>query len=86
MSAKVDNHAKALARFRVDTAQHQMELLQNNGLHRHLKFSNAESSVYRFDILTWPGYLTICGDIGTSVFRRMSDMPEFFRNDQRRDR
>ncbi len=85
MSAKVDNQSRALARFRVDTAQHQMEVLQDNGLHRHLKFSNAGSSVYRFDIVTWPGYLTISGDMGTSVFRRMPDMLEFFRNDQRKD-
>ncbi len=85
MSAKVDNQSRALARFRVDTAQHQMEVLLDNGLHRHLKFSNAGSSVYRFDIVTWPGYLTISGDMGTSVFRRMPDMLEFFRNDQRKD-
>ncbi|MDT3432312.1 hypothetical protein ROV94_15700 [Stenotrophomonas maltophilia] len=76
---------KALTRFEKDTAEHQMEVLLDNGLHRHLKFSNAGSSVYRFDIVTWPGYLSISGDMGTSVFRRMPDMLEFFRNDQRKD-
>lgn len=85
MSAKLDNQAGALARFRADTARHQMEVLQNNGLYRHLKFSNGGSSVYRFDIVTWPGYLAITGDMGASVFTRLPDMLDFFRSAQRKN-
>lgn len=84
MSAKDDNRSRALARFREDTAEHQMEVLQNNGLYRHLRFSRGGSSVYRFDIITWPGHLAITGDMGDSVFERKADMLEFFRAAQRK--
>lgn len=34
--------------------------------------------MYGFDLVTWPGFLTICGDIGTYTFCRTTDMFEFF--------
>lgn len=52
MNLKADNQSRTLARFRADTAEHQLEVLQNNGLYRHLKFSRGGSSIYRFDIIT----------------------------------
>jgi hypothetical protein len=85
VNLKADNQSRTLARFRADTAEHQLEVLQNNGLYRHLKFSRGGSSIYRFDIITWPGYLAITGDMGESVFTRLPDMLEFFRTDQRKD-
>lgn len=63
-----------------DTAGHKMEVLLDNGLYRHLKFTNNGSSVYRFDIHTWPGFLCVCGDMGTYVFQRLEDMFKFFRS------
>ena len=66
-------------RFEGDTENHTMEILQDAGLYRHLKFTNNGSSCYRFDIHTWPGTLCIDGDMGTYVFRRIPDMFEFFR-------
>lgn len=66
-------------RFRKDTANHSMEVKQDNSLFRHLVFSNNGSSSYRFELITWPGYLCICGDMNTYVFRRVTDMFEFFR-------
>lgn len=74
-----------LERFRKDTANHSMEVLQDNGLYRHLKFSNNGSSCYRFDLITWPGYLCICGDMHTYVFQRVQDMFTFFRSDNGED-
>jgi hypothetical protein len=68
--------------FLKDTANHTMDIEMDNGLYRHLKFTNNGSQVYRFDIHTWPGYLTICGDMGTYVFSRIPDMFEFFRHDK----
>jgi len=68
-------------RFLKETKNHKMEVLMDNGLYRHLKFTNEGSQVYRFDIHTWPGYLCICQDMGTYVFSRVSDMFEFFDSD-----
>ena len=58
-----------------------MEVLLDNGVYRHLSFTNNGSSVYRFDITTWPGHLCISGDMGTQVFSRLHDMFEFFNDD-----
>lgn len=60
-----------------------MEVLMDNGLYRHLKFTNNGSSVYRFDIHTWPGYLAVSGDMGSWMFSRITDMFEFFIIDER---
>lgn len=68
-------------RFVKETENHNMEVLMDNGLYRHLKFTNNGSQVYRFDIHTWPGYLCVSGDMGTYVFSRIADMFEFFDKD-----
>jgi len=74
---------KELARFQRDTANHTMEVKLDNGLYRHLVFTNNGSSCYRFDLITWPGYLCISGDMGCNVFSRVPDMFEFFRSSGR---
>ena len=66
-------------RFKHDTENHSLEVLHDDGVYRHLKFSRGGSQVYRFDLVTWPGHLTICGDMGTTTFSRLPDMFEFFR-------
>lgn len=55
-----------------------MTVLRDEGLYRHLRFWKSESSFYHFDLITWPGYLTITGDIGCYTFRRIQDMFDFF--------
>lgn len=79
MSAKVENQSRALERFRVDTSQHRMEVLLDNGIYRHLRFKRPGSYAFSFDVVTWPGYLAISGDMGDSMFSRLCDMFEFFR-------
>lgn len=83
---------QARAHFRADTADHTMQVLRDDGLYRHLRFSRAgfefrsyevehiskPSVFFRFDLVTWPGYLAITGDIGDYVFCRIADMVEFF--------
>lgn len=69
-------------RFLKDAAAHQMEVLRDDGVNRHLRFKNPESNAYWFDIITWPGTLCVDGDMGTFVFRRLHDMFVFFRTDQ----
>ena len=69
-------------RFLKDAAKHQMEVVRDDGVNRHLRFKNPESNAYWFDIITWPGTLCVDGDMGTFVFRRLHDMFVFFRTDQ----
>lgn len=75
-----ENRKYALERFLKDTANHKMEIVLDNGIHRHLKFTRNGSSIYRFDLITWPGCLCVCGDMGTFVFQRLEDMFCFFRS------
>lgn len=61
---------------------HQLEVLHDDGVFRHLHFSKNRSSVYHFRITTWPGSLCIDGDMGTLVFQRTEDMFMFFRTEE----
>lgn len=67
-------------RFRADIAQHEMTVLHNDGVYRHLRFKRPDTFMYHFDVVTWPGYLTITGDMDTFTFARLEDMFEFFRS------
>jgi hypothetical protein len=77
-------------RFASDTATHRMTVLRDDGLYRHLRFTamhlcnDAEwrttNGFYWFDLITWPGNLTVNGDCGTYTFSRITDMFEFFRS------
>lgn len=64
-----------------DVANHQMEVLRDEGLYRHLRFSNPGQWAYWFELITWPGHLVIAGDVGTYAFKRhgTDDMLSFFR-------
>lgn len=67
-----------LIRFIRDTSSHQLEVIREDGLYRHLRFSRPNTRAYSFDIVTWPGYLTVTGDMGTWTFSRITDMFDFF--------
>lgn len=58
---------------------HTMEVIRDDGLYRHVRFSNNGSSIDRFDLVTWPWHLCYTGDMGTYVFCRTEDMFQFFR-------
>jgi len=68
--------------FLKDVATHALEIIQDNGVYRHLRFSKPGSRGMQFDLLTWPGHLCYTGDMGTYVFQRLQDMLEFFRTDR----
>jgi hypothetical protein len=74
------NRAKVLTDFLRDTAEHKMEVVLDQVLHRHLRFRKPGTSCYGFEIVTWPGYLAISGDMGAATFTRLPDMLEFFRD------
>lgn len=69
-------------RFLKDVAAHEMTIIRDDGVHRHVRFKKPGTYCMHFDLLTWPGYLCYTGDMGTYVFRRLEDMFEFFRTDR----
>lgn len=69
-------------RFAHDVQGHQLTVLLDSGVYRHLRFRQPGTYCYGFDIVTYPGYLCYSGDMGTYVFSRLPDMFEFFRHDR----
>lgn len=67
--------------FLKDVEKHELTIIRDEGLNRHLRFSKGSSDM-RFDLITWPGHLCFTGDMGTYVFERLADMFEFFRHDR----
>jgi len=71
-------------RFLTDVGGHQIEIIRDDGLYRHLHFYEPECPWNKyFDIVTWPGYLAYVGDMGDYAFSRIQDMFCFFRRDDR---
>lgn len=66
-------------RFLHDVRHHQMTIRQDEDLYRHITFARPGSSVHRFSLVTWPGYLAISGDCDNFMFTRIPDMFDFFR-------
>jgi len=58
---------------------HSVTVMHDSGLYRHLRCRVGESFCMGFDVVTWPGYLSISGDMGCFVFTRVNDMFTFFR-------
>ena len=58
--------------------KHEMTIIKDDDLYRHLRFRQPESSNRYFDLITWKGHLCITGDMGTWVFARLDDMFNFF--------
>jgi len=69
-------------RFAKETAGHEMIVLHDDGLYRHLRFRAPESPFYWFDLVTWPGNLAVNGDCGSFMFARVTDMFGFFRGNR----
>lgn len=69
--------------FLKDVESHVMEVIKDDGLYRHIRFREPGTMMQHFDLITWPGYLCYCGDMGTYVFTRLADMFQFFRTDRK---
>lgn len=65
-------------RFARETATHEMTILHDDGLYRHVRFASADNSFYWFDLITWPGVLAFRGDGEGFMFSRERDMFPFF--------
>lgn len=72
--------ADIAARFARETAKHQLTVLHDDGLYKHLKFKQPGDSAYWFDLITVPGSLIFRGDGESFVFARERDMFGFFRS------
>jgi hypothetical protein len=71
--------ADTAERFKRDTADHQMTVLHDDGLYRHVRFRQPRNEIYWFDLITVPGALIFQGDGDSFTFRRTEDMFDFFR-------
>lgn len=69
-------------RFLGNVENHEMHIVNDDGVNRFVRFRNKERSSYWFDLITWNGCLCISSDCGTFVFSRLEDMFEFFRTDK----
>jgi hypothetical protein len=79
---------QAAEAFTRDAADHELTILHDDGLYRHLRFvrmvtqedgTRKPTSSYWFDVITWPGSLAVNGDMEGFMFSRLTDMFEFFR-------
>lgn len=76
----MSDYPEIAARFARDTQAHEMTVLHDDGLYRHLHYMNPRNSEYWFEIVTWPGSLAMRGDVGDGyLFTRLDDMFQFFR-------
>lgn len=72
--------AQVAENFARDVAGHELTVLREDGLYRHVRFRRPDRGEYWFDLVTWPGVLVINGDMGGHGFARIRDMFEFFRS------
>jgi hypothetical protein len=70
---------RVAAAFKRDTAKHKLTILHEDGLYRHLHLQQPGTGHCWFDLISWPGSLTIKGDMGSYTFSRSQDMLDFFR-------
>lgn len=75
----MSEYPEAAKRFASETAGHEMTVLHDDGLYRHIRFNNPNSGLYWYEIATTPGQLTFSGDGESFVFRLAPDMFEMFR-------
>jgi hypothetical protein len=65
--------------FAVNTAGHELTILHDDGLYRHIRMGKPDTGLYRYELITWPGHLAVGGDMDYYVFSRVLDMFTFFR-------
>jgi len=70
---------------RASSRAHEMTVMHDDGLYRHLRFRSPDHSSYWFDLITVPGCLIFRGDGDSFVFSRTEDMFGFFRGSSHED-
>lgn len=77
----MSDYPEIAARFARETRNHQLTVLHDDGLYRHLKCADPSGGFYRFDLITWPHNLFLRGDgfsFGFAIFPT-ADMFDVFR-------
>ncbi|MFC9756704.1 hypothetical protein [Streptomyces sp. NPDC056921] len=79
MTKPTNSCAQVCATFLHETAQHELVVLHDDGLYRHLRIQKPGTRTWFWDITTWPGHLATSGDIADGyMFARFPDMLDFF--------
>lgn len=60
--------------FERDTRNHVLDVLHDSGDYKHLRWGRPKSSSYLIWVVTYPGGLTVFGDLGTFAFKRGLDL------------
>ena len=64
------------------TEKHELKIIKDDGVYRHMRFGDPDTIIYSMHVTTWPGHLAVTGDMGTYLFSRIEDMFKFFRHDR----
>ncbi|MBW0294032.1 hypothetical protein ATN37_25560 [Rhodococcus sp. MH15] len=70
--------AHAKREFDLSVTEHEMTILRDDELYRHLRFRKPGTGLYGWDLITWPGHLVVTGDLESFHFARIDDMFGFF--------
>ena len=66
-------------KFLEDVKNHEVKILKDDGVYRHLSVRQAGTVCQSFNIVTAPNFLFYYGDMGSFTFSRVKDMFDFFR-------
>ncbi|MCB5280482.1 hypothetical protein [Arthrobacter sp. ES1] len=66
-AARTNPAAKAWASFQENSADHQLTVLHEHGLYRHIRMAEPGTRMWSWDIVTWPGHLATSGDIADGL-------------------
>lgn len=71
--------SNAARQFAAETSDHEMTVLHDDGLYRHIRFGKPGTELWSFSLITWPHHLAIAGDVGAGwTFSAREDMIDFF--------
>lgn len=77
-----ENDKPTAETFLNDIKDHQIKILHDDGIYRHIRYGKSHTGDMSFNLITWPGHLAYTGDMGSFMFRRVEDMFTFFRRDE----
>lgn len=79
MTRPTNPHAAAWKGFTEQTTEHELHVIHDDGLYKHLRVQAPGTRMWSWDITTWPGHLATSGDIADGfMFSRETDMIRFF--------
>lgn len=68
---------RARESFAEGTTEHVMTIVKDDGLYRRLRFAKPGSFQFYFEVITWPGYIALTGDMRSLMMTRVEDMIGF---------